>query len=112
LMGNIITPPVAEPSDSARDRRGSSEQERPLPLSERRDAERANKGVYPARKSGRSSRMIGEVVVDLGFADRDTVEEAVRVAREQGKPTGEVLVAQGASGGRAVRAGLRRSVGL
>ena len=39
--------------------------------------------------------MIGEVVVDLGFADRDTVEEAVRVAREQGKPTGEVLVAQG-----------------
>jgi type IV pilus assembly protein PilB len=39
--------------------------------------------------------MIGEVVVDLGFADRDTVEEAVRVAREQGRPTGEVLVAQG-----------------
>jgi type IV pilus assembly protein PilB len=39
--------------------------------------------------------MIGEVVVDLGFADRDTVEEAVRVAREQGRPTGEVLVRQG-----------------
>jgi type IV pilus assembly protein PilB len=95
LMGNIITPPVAEPSGSAQDRRDSPEQERSLPLTERRDAERASKGVYPARKSGRSSRMIGEVVVDLGFADRDTVEEAVRVAREQGKPTGEVLVAQG-----------------
>jgi type IV pilus assembly protein PilB len=39
--------------------------------------------------------MIGEVVVDLGFADRDTVEEAVKVARAQGRPTGEVLVAQG-----------------
>ena len=39
--------------------------------------------------------MIGEVVVDLGFADRDTVEEAVRVARERGRPTGEVLVEQG-----------------
>ena len=94
-MGNIITPVVAEPSDPAQDRRDSPEQERPTPLTERRDAERAGKGVYPARKSGRSSRMIGEVVVDLGFADRDTVEEAVRVAREQGKPTGEVLVAQG-----------------
>ena len=94
-MGNIITPVVAEPPGSAQDRRGSSEQERSLPLTERREGERVGKGVYPARKSGRSSRMIGEVVVDLGFADRDTVEEAVRVAREQGKPTGEVLVAQG-----------------
>ncbi len=94
-MGNIITPVVAEPSGSAQDRRDSPEQERPTPLTERREGERAGKGVYPARKSGRSSRMIGEVVVDLGFADRDTVEEAVRVAREQGKPTGEVLVAQG-----------------
>jgi type IV pilus assembly protein PilB len=94
-MGNVITPVANEPSGSLEDRRDSPEQERPLPLTERRDAERAGKGVYPARKSGRSSRMIGEVVVDLGFADRDTVEEAVRVAREQGKPTGEVLVAQG-----------------
>src|ERR1700677_1085821 len=95
LMGNIITPVVAEPPGSAQDRRGSSEQERSLPLTERREGERVGKGGDPARKSGRSSRMIGEVVVDLGFADRDTVEEAVRVAREQGKPTGEVLVAQG-----------------
>ncbi len=39
--------------------------------------------------------MIGEVVVDLGFADRDTVEEAVASARAQGRPTGLVLVEQG-----------------
>jgi len=39
--------------------------------------------------------MIGQVVVDLGFADRDTVESAVESAREQGRQTGEVLVAQG-----------------
>jgi type IV pilus assembly protein PilB len=39
--------------------------------------------------------MIGEVVVDLGFADRDTVEEAVASARSQGRPTGLVLVEQG-----------------
>jgi len=39
--------------------------------------------------------MIGEVVVDLGFADRQKVEEAVAVARAQGRPTGQVLVEQG-----------------
>jgi type IV pilus assembly protein PilB len=39
--------------------------------------------------------MIGEVVVDLGFADRETVDQAVEVARAQGRPTGLVLVEQG-----------------
>jgi type IV pilus assembly protein PilB len=39
--------------------------------------------------------MIGEVVVDLGFADRETVDHAVEVARAQGRPTGLVLVEQG-----------------
>jgi type IV pilus assembly protein PilB len=101
-MGNIAMPTTDNPGSSEEreavpdeERAASAEEERPTPLVERRSAERASKGVYPARKSGRSSRMIGEVVVDLGFADRDTVEEAVRVAREQGRPTGEVLVDQG-----------------
>jgi type IV pilus assembly protein PilB len=39
--------------------------------------------------------MIGEVAVDLGFADRETVEEAVAAARAQGRPTGLVLVERG-----------------
>jgi type IV pilus assembly protein PilB len=52
-------------------------------------------GLYPPRRSGRSTRMIGEVVVDLGFADRATVDEAVETARSQGRPTGLVLVEQG-----------------
>jgi type IV pilus assembly protein PilB len=39
--------------------------------------------------------MIGEVAVDLGFADRLAVEEAVAAARAQGRPTGLVLVEQG-----------------
>jgi len=39
--------------------------------------------------------MIGEVVVDLGFSDRDAVEEAVSAARAQGRPTGLVLVERG-----------------
>ena len=52
-------------------------------------------GLYPPLRSGRSARMIGEVVVDLGFADRETVEQAVAAARAQGRPTGQVLVEQG-----------------
>jgi type IV pilus assembly protein PilB len=39
--------------------------------------------------------MIGEVIVDLGYADRETVEQAVSSARAQGRPTGQVLVEQG-----------------
>jgi len=52
-------------------------------------------GLYPPRRTGRSTRMIGEVVVDLGFADRAQVDEAVETARSQGRPTGLVLVEQG-----------------
>jgi type IV pilus assembly protein PilB len=94
VMGNVATDAVVDAD--ARERASALEEVRPEPLHERRADERTGKGLYPARSSGRSSRMIGEVVVDLGFADRDTVEEAVRVAREQGRPTGEVLVTQGA----------------
>ncbi len=39
--------------------------------------------------------MIGEVVVDLGLSDRETVEDAVQAAREQGRPTGLILVERG-----------------
>jgi type IV pilus assembly protein PilB len=52
-------------------------------------------GLYPPRRSGRSTRMIGEVVVDLGFAGREEVDNAVEQARAQGRPTGLVLVEQG-----------------
>src|ERR1700728_1990735 len=44
---------------------------------------------------GRPGRLIGDVVVDLGFATRERVEEAVEIARSQRKPTGQVLVEQG-----------------
>ena len=57
--------------------------------------ERAQNGLYPPHRSGRSERMIGQVIVDLGFADRETIEQAVAAAREQGRPTGQVLVEQG-----------------
>lgn len=40
-------------------------------------------------------RLIGDVVVELGFATREKVEEAVELARAQRKPTGQILVEQG-----------------
>src|SRR5437879_11367520 len=39
--------------------------------------------------------MIGEVVVDLGFADRESVDKVVELARAESRPTGLVLVEQG-----------------
>src|SRR3984957_14716781 len=61
----------------------------------RADSEQSSAGLAPPKRTGRSTRMIGEVVVDLGFADRETVDEAVEMARTQGRPTGLVLVEEG-----------------
>jgi type IV pilus assembly protein PilB len=60
-----------------------------------RQPRRGDSGLYPAKNPGRSTRMIGEVAVDLGFAEEATVEEAVAAARAQGRPTGLVLVERG-----------------
>jgi type IV pilus assembly protein PilB len=48
----------------------------------------AVRGIKPGR-------LIGDVVVELGFATREKVEEAVEIARAQRKPTGQILVEQG-----------------
>jgi len=61
----------------------------------RDDAKPSWSGLRPARHAGRSKRLIGDVVVDLGYAARERVEEAVAVARAQSRPTGQVLVEQG-----------------
>ncbi len=55
----------------------------------------AGAGLGAPMRPVRPGRLIGEVVVDLGFAEREVVEEAVGVARSQRKPTGQVLVEQG-----------------
>jgi type IV pilus assembly protein PilB len=52
-------------------------------------------GLHPPQRVGRSARLIGQVVVDLGLADAETVDQAVEVARAEGRPTGQVLVEQG-----------------
>jgi type IV pilus assembly protein PilB len=61
----------------------------------RRGPGEEQKGLHPPRHPGRSTRMIGEVVVDLGLADRETVEAGVATARASGRPTGVVLVERG-----------------
>ncbi|MHB8491539.1 MAG: GspE/PulE family protein, partial [Solirubrobacteraceae bacterium] len=52
-------------------------------------------GLFAPTYRGRSPRMIGEIVVDLGFAGRLTVEKVVAGARAAGRATGEVLVERG-----------------
>jgi type IV pilus assembly protein PilB len=51
--------------------------------------------LTPAKLDVSPARLIGDVVVELGFATREKVEAAVEIAREQRKPTGQVLVEQG-----------------
>jgi type IV pilus assembly protein PilB len=53
------------------------------------------RGLAQPTPEMRPSRLIGDVVVELGFATREKVEEAVELARAQRKPTGQVLVEQG-----------------
>ncbi|HEU4976025.1 MAG TPA: GspE/PulE family protein [Baekduia sp.] len=52
-------------------------------------------GLMPPMSRGRSTRLIGQMVVELGFADEDAVEKAVIHARETGRLTGRVLIERG-----------------
>jgi type IV pilus assembly protein PilB len=96
MMGDIATPTAITPRAPTPPDKGGAE---PYPDERRENGPRPAtpelKGLYPPHHSGRSARMIGEVVVDLGLADRETVEEVVRSSREQGRPTGVVLVERG-----------------
>jgi type IV pilus assembly protein PilB len=87
VMADEATPTDASNAATAElaDRRGPT----------RAPGDSSPNGLYPPQNPGRSTRMIGEVVVDLGLSDRDTVEEAVAAARAQGRPTGLVLVERG-----------------
>jgi type IV pilus assembly protein PilB len=80
-----------EKDDAAKDDAQAEDERRNRP----REPRNNESGLYPPKHPGRSTRMIGEVAVDLGFADLETVEEAVAAARSQGRPTGLVLVERG-----------------
>ena len=52
-------------------------------------------GLIPPVRRGRSSMFVGEIVVDLGYADREMVDAAVAESRATGRNTGTVLVERG-----------------
>ncbi len=52
-------------------------------------------GLTEPTSRGRSPRFIGDIVVDLGYATRESVEAAIAESRANGRRTGEVLVERG-----------------
>src|SRR5581483_3447971 len=54
------------------------------------------RGLIPPARRGRSKNMIGDIIVELGFARRETVDEAVKLSRTQGRTTGQLLIESGA----------------
>jgi type IV pilus assembly protein PilB len=50
--------------------------------------------THDAERRVRPGRLLGDVIVELGFCDRDTVEQAVREARASGRPMGQLLLEQ------------------
>jgi len=50
--------------------------------------------ISPSRRAS-STQLIGELIVELGFARRDAVDAAVAMSREQGRTTGQLLVESG-----------------
>ncbi len=102
-MSNVAVPAArsaggaggrGEPPAAGKDAPGQDAPADAAPAEERA-GKRMPPGLFPPHRSGRSTRMIGEVVVDLGFADREAVDKAVEIARAQGRPTGLVLVEDG-----------------
>jgi type IV pilus assembly protein PilB len=87
-MSDVVAP-AADPTSATPDEADARERRK----TDRTDPDRT--GLYAPRHPGRSTRMIGEVVVDLGLAEKARVEECVELARSQGRPTGSVLVEQG-----------------
>src|SRR4051812_10591798 len=52
-------------------------------------------GVTPPSRRGGSGRFLTDVIVDLGFAERDVVEAAIEAARTAGQAPELVMVEQG-----------------
>jgi type IV pilus assembly protein PilB len=69
-------------------------------------------GLTPPPARGRSDLLIGELIVELGFADREAVQAAIATARESGRPTGQVLVEDGTLTPDQLARALARRLGL
>jgi type IV pilus assembly protein PilB len=69
-------------------------------------------GLTPPSYRQGSKRRIGDVIVELGYADRDTVDKAVEQAREEQRPTGQLLVETGVIDSRQLAHALAERNGL
>jgi len=65
----------------------------------------------PTRRSG-PSRFIADVIVELGYVDRERADAAVEESRRQGKRTGQVLLESGALSPEQLAHGLAERFGL
>jgi type IV pilus assembly protein PilB len=54
------------------------------------------RGLIAPTHRGRSKNMIGDIIVELGFATREAVDDAVKRSREAGRTTGQMLIESGA----------------
>jgi type IV pilus assembly protein PilB len=52
-------------------------------------------GVTPAPSRAHTSRFLSDVIIELGFASRETVDAALEIARQQGTTPESVLLDQG-----------------
>ncbi|HEY1359343.1 MAG TPA: ATPase, T2SS/T4P/T4SS family [Thermoleophilaceae bacterium] len=55
-------------------------------------AEQAVPGLTPPTPHSGAKPRIGDVIVALGYADRETVDKAVEASHEQKRPTGQILL--------------------
>ena len=69
-------------------------------------------GLTPPPARGRSHLLIGELIVELGFATREAVHDAIGKARESGRPTGQVLCEDGTITPDQLAQALARRIGL
>ena len=53
-------------------------------------------GITPPSARGGTTRFLSDVIIDLGFAARETVEAAIETARQQGSTPENILVDHGA----------------
>jgi type IV pilus assembly protein PilB len=69
-------------------------------------------GVTPPTRRGGSSRHLTDVVVELGFAERETVDRAVEAARAAGAPPERMLLDQQAITGEQLSRAIAERYGL
>jgi type IV pilus assembly protein PilB len=76
-----------------------------------RPAERFD-GITPPRRRGGSGRSLTDVIVDLGFAERDTVDQAADEARQSGLAPERLLLDKGAINGDQLSRAIAERYGL